>query len=100
MKRYVNKILDGLWSIIKLILVLLLWPAIVLLSVGVSVLFNISVEVAVEIILGILFILIGLYGMCVIRVLLESTKHKVLSILLGWVGPICCCIIGISLISN
>lgn len=100
MKYYINKASRILWSIIEFILFLLIWPTIVLLSGGVAIFFNVSVNVALEIIVGIILSLIGLYAICNTRILFEKNKKipKIFSIIFGWLGPISIISIGISLI--
>lgn len=101
MKHYINKLLHILWSIIKVILVLLIWPTIVLLSGGVAILFNVSVDFALQVVLGIILGLMGLYSICEIRVILGKCRMpKILLIFFGWLGPIIMIYIGISLILN
>lgn len=99
MKHYIDKLLHILWSIIEFVLLLLIWPTINLLSEGIANRFNVAVNDALEVIVGILFCLIGLYTICEIRPIFEKDKiPKICLIVFGWLGPISSIIVGISLI--
>lgn len=96
--RYIDKLLHMLWLIIKFILVLLIYPTIALIVVAVGIFFSISIDILIQVVLGSLLILIGIYGICVLRHVLK--KSKLLTIIFGWIGPACAGTIGISIILN
>lgn len=93
-----NKLLERFWKLIEFILVLLLWPAIVFMCVVLSIFLGISSEVILEKVVGIFLVLVGIYVICKIRPLFE--KCNILSILFGWLGPLCTIFVGFSLILN
>ncbi|MCI9178220.1 MAG: hypothetical protein HFJ28_06740 [Clostridia bacterium] len=96
-----DKLLKKLWSVIEFILVLLIWPAIVLLSFGIAIILNIPMEVAVKYVVGSLIVLVGIYSVCNIRVILKKSKApKIFIILLGWIGPLSLIVVSVSIMLN
>lgn len=93
-----DKIKWMLHFIVQLIFVVLVWISMGAVSIGTFIYFSVPIEVGLEAVIGIIMVLVGIYGISILRnSLRKSGVSKLFLLIFGWLGPISTCLIGISL---
>lgn len=96
-------------SISKILLAILIWFLICIfvsfLSVIISYFFNVRSELALDLILGTFFIMLGMFSFSIMKSILKTPKNpdlfvKILMVILRYLGPLAQIILGISLVAS